>query len=192
MYISLPLRRSDTALACEPVDTSCDPSTFPNPAAVSLSSSATEVSGLSHRNMVGILVLGAVLFVGLVLWLCFGRWSKPVRQFCRGQNMRQKITPPRTVNVSFEDASQNAREKEQRGSARSDGSVSPDPDLEREKRSIASQAPVCLPSPDARLVADLDVFEDHRFARRSQYLAGEPWRRTGSQNLRPPANVSSR
>jgi hypothetical protein len=40
---------------------------------------------LTHRNLVGILVIAALLALGLILWLCFGKWSKPIRHFLRGE-----------------------------------------------------------------------------------------------------------
>jgi hypothetical protein len=53
------------------------------------SSSATSTSTgtplLTHRNLVGILVIAALLALGLILWLCFGKWSKPIRHFLRGE-----------------------------------------------------------------------------------------------------------
>jgi hypothetical protein len=41
---------------------------------------------LTHRNLVGVLIIAALLALGLVLWLCFGKWSKPIRHFLRGES----------------------------------------------------------------------------------------------------------
>lgn len=41
---------------------------------------------LTHRNLVGVLIIAALLALGLILWLCFGRWSKPIRHFLRGES----------------------------------------------------------------------------------------------------------
>jgi len=30
---------------------------------------------LTHRNLVGVLIIAALLALGLILWLCFGKWS---------------------------------------------------------------------------------------------------------------------
>jgi hypothetical protein len=38
---------------------------------------------LSHTNLVGVLVIAALLILGIILWLCFGKWSKPIRHFLR-------------------------------------------------------------------------------------------------------------
>lgn len=44
---------------------------------------------LTHRNLVGVLVIAALLALGLILWLCFGKWSKPIRHFLRGESRRR-------------------------------------------------------------------------------------------------------
>jgi hypothetical protein len=41
---------------------------------------------LTHRNLVGVLIIAALLALGLILWLCFGKWSKPIRHFLRGES----------------------------------------------------------------------------------------------------------
>jgi len=38
---------------------------------------------LGHRNLVGVLVIAALLALALVLSLCFAKWSKPIRRFLR-------------------------------------------------------------------------------------------------------------
>ncbi|KAH9982484.1 hypothetical protein BGW80DRAFT_1453370 [Lactifluus volemus] len=38
---------------------------------------------LNHTNLVGVLVIAALLVLGIILWLCFGKWSKPIRRFLR-------------------------------------------------------------------------------------------------------------
>jgi len=43
---------------------------------------------LTHRNLVGVLIIAALLALGLILWLCFGKWSKPIRHFLRGESRR--------------------------------------------------------------------------------------------------------
>jgi hypothetical protein len=40
---------------------------------------------LGHRNLVGILVIAALLALALILSLCFAKWSKPLRHFLRGE-----------------------------------------------------------------------------------------------------------
>lgn len=40
---------------------------------------------LTHGNLVGVLIIAALLALGLALWLCFGKWSKPIRHLLRGE-----------------------------------------------------------------------------------------------------------
>ena len=40
---------------------------------------------LGHRNLVGVLVIAALIAFALVLSLCFAKWSKPIRRFLRGE-----------------------------------------------------------------------------------------------------------
>lgn len=40
---------------------------------------------LGHRNLVGVLVIAALVALALVLSLCFAKWSKPIRRFLRGE-----------------------------------------------------------------------------------------------------------
>ncbi len=53
---------------------------------------------LTHRNLVGVLVIAALLALGLILWLCFGKWSKPIRHFLRGEQRHNNIN---NNNVRF-------------------------------------------------------------------------------------------
>jgi hypothetical protein len=46
---------------------------------------------LTHRNLVGVLIIAALLALGLILWLCFGKWSKPVRHFLRGEQRHNNV-----------------------------------------------------------------------------------------------------
>ena len=54
----------------------------------SAATSTTPTSVLTHRNLVGVLIIAALLALGLALWLCFGKWSKPIRHFLRGESRR--------------------------------------------------------------------------------------------------------
>jgi len=40
-------------------------------------------TSLAHRNLVGVLVIAALLALALALSLCFAKWSKPIRRFLR-------------------------------------------------------------------------------------------------------------
>jgi hypothetical protein len=56
-----------------------------NDTSSSATSTSTRTPLLTHRNLVGILVIAALFALGLILWLCFGKWSKPIRHFLRGE-----------------------------------------------------------------------------------------------------------
>ncbi|KAN0128396.1 hypothetical protein V8E53_013785 [Lactarius tabidus] len=47
---------------------------------------ATHTPALTRRNLIGVLVIAALLFLGITLWLCFGKWSKPIRHFFKGKS----------------------------------------------------------------------------------------------------------
>ena len=55
----------------------------------STATSITPTPRLTHRNLVGVLVIAVLLALGLILWLCFGKWSKPIRHFLRGESRRR-------------------------------------------------------------------------------------------------------
>ncbi|KAI0067675.1 hypothetical protein BV25DRAFT_1819084 [Artomyces pyxidatus] len=101
MHFQWVSRGDDTgALGCTSTNASCvshPVSTSPSDADASASSSGG--SGLSHRNLVGVLIIAVFIAVGFTLWLFFGRWAKPIRQFCRGER-RKKPAPGRVVEIS--------------------------------------------------------------------------------------------
>ena len=47
---------------------------------------ATHTPILTHRNLIGVLVIAVLLVLGFILWLCFGKWSKPIRHFLKGKS----------------------------------------------------------------------------------------------------------
>jgi len=51
----------------------------------STTTGATHTPILSRPNLVGVLVIAALLVLGTTLWLCFGKWSKPIRHFFKGK-----------------------------------------------------------------------------------------------------------
>ena len=57
----------------------------------STTSTTTSTPLLTHRNLVGVLVIAALLALGLILWLCFGKWSKPIRHFLRGDRRHNNV-----------------------------------------------------------------------------------------------------
>lgn len=88
-----PIARNTTAPTntCAPENTYCL-STQPesnNNDTSSTATSATPAPRLAHRNLVGVLIIAALLALGLILWLCFGKWSKPIRRFLRGESRRR-------------------------------------------------------------------------------------------------------
>ena len=55
------------------------------------SATSTSTPLLTHRNLVGVLVIAALLALALILWLCFGKWSKPIRHFLRGEQRHNNV-----------------------------------------------------------------------------------------------------
>ncbi|KAF8271378.1 hypothetical protein EI94DRAFT_580068 [Lactarius quietus] len=51
----------------------------------STTTGATHTPILSRPNLVGVLVIAALLVLGTTLWLCFGKWSKPIRHLFKGK-----------------------------------------------------------------------------------------------------------
>jgi hypothetical protein len=45
---------------------------------------------LTRPNLIGVLVIAVLLVLGITLWLCFGKWSKPIRHFLK----RKSCSPP--------------------------------------------------------------------------------------------------
>ncbi|KAJ8495829.1 hypothetical protein ONZ51_g1478 [Trametes cubensis] len=72
----------DPALSAGPALTNINAESFnPNatavtPAAVPQAALAASIQRLGRRNFVGIIVLAVFVFVGLVLWLSFGKWPR--------------------------------------------------------------------------------------------------------------------
>jgi hypothetical protein len=95
-----PIARNTTALAtsytCAPENPYClstqrksnNETSFP---ATGATSTSTSTPLLTHRNLVGVLVIAALLALGLILWLCFGKWSKPIRHFLRGEKRHNSV-----------------------------------------------------------------------------------------------------
>ncbi|KAI0651795.1 hypothetical protein C8Q79DRAFT_58384 [Trametes meyenii] len=53
-----------------------DASNAPAPTPIPQSALATSIQHIGKRNFVGIVVIAVLVFVGLVLWLSFGRWPR--------------------------------------------------------------------------------------------------------------------
>jgi hypothetical protein len=94
--ITRPVARNTTALTttytCVPENPYClstqrvsNNDTSPSATGATSTSINTATPLLTHRNLVGVLVIAALLALGLILWLCFGKWSKPIRHFLRGE-----------------------------------------------------------------------------------------------------------
>jgi hypothetical protein len=93
-----PVARNTTALAtsytCAPENPYClSTQRKPNNETSFSATGATSTSAplLTHRNLVGVLVIAALLALGLILWLCFGKWSKPIRHFLRGEQRHNSV-----------------------------------------------------------------------------------------------------
>lgn len=98
MLIIRPVARNTTALTatytCAPENPYClSTERVSNNGTSSSATGATSTSThlLTHRNLVGVLVIAALLALGLILWLCFGKWSKPIRHFLRGEHRHNNV-----------------------------------------------------------------------------------------------------
>ena len=84
----IPFFARDTT--CSPENPHCLSTRSNNNNATTASTSTTPTTPthalLGHRNLVGILVIAALLALALVLSLCFAKWSKPLRRFLRGES----------------------------------------------------------------------------------------------------------
>jgi hypothetical protein len=74
----LPRNTTDPS-TCAPENPSC-----PSASALSTHTGITRTHLLT-RNLIGVLIIAALLGLGLCLWLSFGKWSKPIRQLLRGK-----------------------------------------------------------------------------------------------------------
>lgn len=91
-----PIARNTTAPAytCAPENPYClstqreSTNNASSPATTTTTTNPTHL--LTHRNLVGVLIIAALLALGLILWLCFGRWSKPIRHFLRGESRQDE------------------------------------------------------------------------------------------------------
>ncbi|KAI0318973.1 hypothetical protein OF83DRAFT_1282253 [Amylostereum chailletii] len=52
-------------------------------------------SHLANRNLIGIVVVAVLVLLAVILWLFFGRWSKPIRHFFRCGPRRPKAILPK-------------------------------------------------------------------------------------------------
>ncbi|KAF8507090.1 hypothetical protein F5888DRAFT_69499 [Russula emetica] len=97
-----PVARNTTALTttytCAPENPYClstqrvsDNDTSSSATGNTSTSTSTATPLLTHRNLVGILVIATLLALGLILWLCFGKWSKPIRHFLRGEQRHKNV-----------------------------------------------------------------------------------------------------
>jgi hypothetical protein len=96
-----PVARNTTALTtytCAPENPYClsrqrvsNNDTSSSATSTTSTSTSATTPLLTHRNLVGVLVIAALLALGLILWLCFGKWSKPIRHFLRGEQRHNNV-----------------------------------------------------------------------------------------------------
>ncbi|KAH8998987.1 hypothetical protein EDB86DRAFT_797288 [Lactarius hatsudake] len=80
MIIQLVARNTSRSLACAQENSYCLSAQIEN-TDTSPTTGATHTPFLIRRNLIGVLVIAALLVLGTALWLCFGKWSKPIRHF---------------------------------------------------------------------------------------------------------------
>lgn len=80
MIIQLAARNTSQSLACAQENSYCLSAQIEN-TDTSSTTGATHTPFLIRRNLIGVLVIAALLVLGTALWLCFGKWSKPIRHF---------------------------------------------------------------------------------------------------------------
>ncbi|KAH9014213.1 hypothetical protein EDB84DRAFT_1530327 [Lactarius hengduanensis] len=80
MIIQLVARNTSQSLACAQENSYCLSAQIEN-TDTSPTTGATHTPFLIRRNLIGVLVIAALLVLGTALWLCFGKWSKPIRHF---------------------------------------------------------------------------------------------------------------
>ncbi|KAI9445182.1 hypothetical protein H4582DRAFT_1913861 [Lactarius indigo] len=85
MIIQLVARNMTQSLACAQENSYCLSAQINNPDS-SPTTGAAHTPFLTRRNLIGVLVIAALLVLGTALWLCFGKWSKPIRHFFRGKS----------------------------------------------------------------------------------------------------------
>jgi hypothetical protein len=87
MIIPLIARNTTTGTyTCAPENPYCLSTQSNNSNNATTASPPTSVhTSLAHRNLVGVLIIAALLAAALGLSLCFAKWSKPIRRFLRGE-----------------------------------------------------------------------------------------------------------
>ncbi|KAH9064203.1 hypothetical protein EDB87DRAFT_1388467 [Lactarius vividus] len=85
MIIQLVARNTSQSLICAQENPYCLSVQIEN-TDTSPTTGATHTPFLIRRNLIGVLVIAALLVLGTALWLCFGKWSKPIRHFFKGKS----------------------------------------------------------------------------------------------------------
>lgn len=85
MIIQLVARNTSKSFACAQENSYCLSAQINNFDS-SPTTSAAHTPFLTRRNLAGVLVIAALLVLGTALWLCFGKWSKPIRHFFKGKS----------------------------------------------------------------------------------------------------------
>jgi hypothetical protein len=89
MIIQLVARNTNKSFTCSQENSYCvstqSLSAQINNSDSSPTTGATHTPNLTRPNLIGVLVIAALLVLGITLWLCFGKWSKPIRHFFKGK-----------------------------------------------------------------------------------------------------------
>lgn len=107
MYIPFQPRVSDLDSCVPSNDLAC-----PSPETRDTQPATQHGVHLTHQNLVGLLVVCALVLAGFVLWLFFGRWAKPIRQFCRCDRRTRKAQTTKIPQIRFEYAGDDTKVKE--------------------------------------------------------------------------------
>jgi hypothetical protein len=88
MIIHLVTRNTSEPFTCAQENSYCLSAQINN--SPTTSATHTPRALLTRPNLIGVLVIAVLLVLGITLWLCFGKWSKPIRHFVK----RKSRSPP--------------------------------------------------------------------------------------------------
>jgi hypothetical protein len=115
---------------------------------------------LNHTNLVGVLVIAALLILGIILWLCFGKWSKPIRRFLRREPRSSSIDDDNSIGIDTHGpAAIDAAKKKKDGVRPASSALGRgDADADPEKAAIAHSGSCdCSLDQDAIIEVEVDL-----------------------------------
>ncbi|KAI9460864.1 hypothetical protein BJY52DRAFT_233890 [Lactarius psammicola] len=92
MIIQLVARNTSKSFTCAQENSYCLSAQINNFDS-SPTTGATHTPFLTRRNLIGVLIIAALFVLGFALWLCFGKWSKPIRHFFKGKSRSSPSRP---------------------------------------------------------------------------------------------------